>query len=592
MAAVTFAHRSVRNAKLNYENPEFELVAQGYKRTNSSVARKQPVTASLLLEMHRVLQDRTTPENREYNELVWASVVLAFFFLSRSSEMWEPTKRDDLETAPTHCVRAADVVLRDQRGNVLDNRRGSAVSAEIIYRSHKGDQRRQGTTVRHYRTGQRLPCPVEAAEACLRVRHQWQAAGKQLGIYLSSVSSATAIRKSEMSIFLKEATKRLQLNPDDYATHSIRIGGACALLVAGKKRVKGSEAIAQLNHLVQEAHDRDVNLLHYAAAIGDRDFFSIIMSSLPLETLIKELRLRNQNGMTPIESNVSPPASYQPPGEGEGNADLTRVEVGSNRYNVCSKVASTVGETLRANGIYYAAARAVYVRHVRSDKLNELAGYGGKLLAFPESDETSGFLWTGPQIAELAQEERFRASFKIYTPCTSANQQLAPGMSVLLDLENLSPTPSAEEKLIIVRYLPSPRTVDTNTRTRRHLCISDSGVRVPDKGYTDDKFLKGFRRGWYDGVYYRTVGDPPNVFLSGGNAGSPYKLNIQEEDEFGLDNRRVMIKLPDEGVVYCRGVGNSRKNPEMACVLFDSEGNVHDRYGYRGKLGRWNDIFQ
>ncbi|KAE9173095.1 hypothetical protein PF005_g26421 [Phytophthora fragariae] len=291
-------------------------------------------------------------------------------------------------------------------------------------------------------------------------------------------------------------------------------------------------------------------------------------------------------------ANVSPPASYQPPGEGEGNADLTRVEVGSNRYNVCSKVASTVGETLRANGIYYAAARAVYVRHVRSDKLNELAGYGGKLLAFPESDETSGFLWTGPQIAELAQEERFRASFKIYTPCTSANQQLAPGMSVLLDLENLSPTPSAEEKLIIVRYLPSPRTVDTNTRTRRHLCISDSGVRVPDKGYTDDKFLKGFRRGWYDGVYYRTVGDPPNVFLSGGNAGSPYKLNIQEEDEFGLDNRRVMIKLPDEGVVYCRGVGNSRKNPEMACVLFDSEGNVHDRYGYRGKLGRWNDIFQ
>ncbi|KAE9127508.1 hypothetical protein PF007_g5579 [Phytophthora fragariae] len=361
------------------------------------------------------------------------------------------------------------------------------------------------------------------------------------------------------------------------------------------ERVKGSEAIAQLNHLVQEAHDRDVNLLHYAAAIGDRDFFSIIMSSLPLETLIKELRLRNQNGMTPIECAKTMHPSLATSIEvsfWEGNADLTRVEVGSNRYNVCSKVASTVGETLRANGIYYAAARAVYVRHVRSDKLNELAGYGGKLLAFPESDETSGFLWTGPQIAELAQEERFRASFKIYTPCTSANQQLAPGMSVLLDLENLSPTPSAEEKLIIVRYLPSPRTVDTNTRTRRHLCISDSGVRVPDKGYTDDKFLKGFRRGWYDGVYYRTVGDPPNVFLSGGNAGSPYKLNIQEEDEFGLDNRRVMIKLPDEGVVYCRGVGNSRKNPEMACVLFDSEGNVHDRYGYRGKLGRWNDIFQ
>ncbi|KAE9046104.1 hypothetical protein PR002_g1847 [Phytophthora rubi] len=236
MTAVAFAHRSVRNAKLNCKNPEFELIAHGYKRTNSSVARK-PVTASLLLEMHRVLQDRTTPENREYNELVWASVVLAFFFLSRSSEMWEPTKRDDLETAPTHCVRAADVVLRDQRGNLLDNHRGSAASAEIIYRSHKGDQRRQGTTIRHYRSGQRLLCPVEAAETCLRVRHQWQAAGKQLGIYLSSVSSATTNRKSEVSILLKEAAKRLQLNPYDYATHSLRIGGACALLATGKSEL-------------------------------------------------------------------------------------------------------------------------------------------------------------------------------------------------------------------------------------------------------------------------------------------------------------------------------------------------------------------
>lgn len=53
-----------------------------------------------------------------------------------------------------------------------------------------------------------------------------------------------------------------------------------------------------------------------------------------------------------------------------------------------------------------------------------------------------------------------------------------------------------------------------------------------------------------------------------------------------------MIKLPDEGIVYCRGVGDDYRNPEMACVLFDSSGKVRDRYGYLGKLGRWNDIVQ
>lgn len=88
------------------------------------------------------------------------------------------------------------------------------------------------------------------------------------------------------------------------------------------------------------------------------------------------------------------------------------------------------------------------------------------------------------------------------------------------------------------------------------------------------------------------VGHFPHLYLSGGTAGNPRKFNIREEDDFGFDNRRVMIKLPHEGIVYCRGVGDSRKNPEMACVMFDSEDNIRERYGYRGKLGRWSDIFQ
>ncbi|GMF44798.1 unnamed protein product [Phytophthora fragariaefolia] len=307
------------------------------------------------------------------------------------------------------------------------------------------------------------------------------------------------------------------------------------------ERVKGPEAVKQLDQLVQEAHDLDIQLFHYAAAIGDRDFFSIMMAFLPLGTLTEELRRPNQNGMTPIEcaktvhsslatsieaflltrgvdskpessstllavgpQTSAPHRALDLVGAVEDDTNMKRVQVSPSRYFDCSIVASTVGETLRANGIYYAAARAVYVRHVRSDKLNELAQYGCELLAFPESNETSGGLWTGSKIAELAQEERFRATFKIYSP----------------------------------------------------------------------------------------FGDHPCTFLSGGNAGDPFKFNIREKHDFGYDNRRVMIKLPDDGIVFCRGVGGDCKNPKMACVLFDAEGNVRDQYGYKGKLGRWNDIFQ
>ncbi|KAG6961509.1 hypothetical protein JG688_00009046 [Phytophthora aleatoria] len=303
---------------------------------------------------------------------------------------------------------------------------------------------------------------------------------------------------------------------------------------------------------------------------------------------------------------------------------LNRVDVHPGRFVFCSDTASTVGLTLRANGTQYAATNAVYARQVRSHALDELAFYGDKLLAFSTTDTTLSVAWTGSKISDLGKEEGFRAEFDIFTPCKSASQLLAPGMSVLLDLEvrlllyvnpvwiifstctfvectqqNPSPPPSAEESEMILRLYPSAGTIDYE---KREATIRTSGVRVADLGYRDDYFLKGFRRGWYvwladyqlvqGFLYFRCVGDHPSRFLSGGDASNSYKFNIREAQDFGYDNMRVMIELPDEGIVYCRGVGDNHTNPEMACVLFDSEGNVRDRYAYLGKLGRWNDIVQ
>ncbi|EEY62131.1 uncharacterized protein PITG_21165 [Phytophthora infestans T30-4] len=189
---------------------------------------------------------------------------------------------------------------------------------------------------------------------------------------------------------------------------------------------------------------------------------------------------------------------------------LKRVDVRPNRFVACSSTASTVGLTLRANGIHYAAARAVYVQQVRSQALDELAFYGDKLLAFAASgtvgcDEcrsvtTRSVAWSGSKIADLAKEATFRAKFDIFAPCKNASQQLVPGTSVMLDFAGK----------------PEPK-----------IAISYSGVRVPDAGYYDDDFLRGFRRGWF---------------------------NIRENHDFGYDDMRVMIELPDEGIVFCRGV--------------------------------------
>ncbi|KAE9006407.1 hypothetical protein PR001_g17217 [Phytophthora rubi] len=49
MAAVVFAHKAVRNPKLDYHDPELELIAQGYKRSHGDADRKQPVTTPMLI---------------------------------------------------------------------------------------------------------------------------------------------------------------------------------------------------------------------------------------------------------------------------------------------------------------------------------------------------------------------------------------------------------------------------------------------------------------------------------------------------------------------------------------------------------------
>ncbi|OWZ02333.1 hypothetical protein PHMEG_00026121, partial [Phytophthora megakarya] len=136
MAAVAFAHKAVRNAKLNYRDPEFELIAQGYKRSNSQVERKQPVTTPMLLEMRKRLE----PVD-DQGRLLWGSIVLTFFFLVRSSELWGPVSTDNSTGVDrAHCVKAHNVILRDKQGHPVSPGCAQIHSVELLFESHKGDR--------------------------------------------------------------------------------------------------------------------------------------------------------------------------------------------------------------------------------------------------------------------------------------------------------------------------------------------------------------------------------------------------------------------------------------------------------------------
>ncbi len=230
MAAVAFAHKSARNARLDYRDPEFELIAQGYKRTNSQVDRKQPITTPMLHQMRQCVIS-----NDAEKRLLWGSIVLGFFFLDRSSELWGPVIQDkSTGSERTHCVKAHNVILRDQHGKQIPAEAPGAHSVEILYESHKGDRIGQGVTVRHYESDDQTLFPVAAAQECLSIRAGWLRQGKPLGPYLTSITKTTTVKRAAVAAIIKDTAHSMGLKRQDYSAHSLRIGGACALLAAGK----------------------------------------------------------------------------------------------------------------------------------------------------------------------------------------------------------------------------------------------------------------------------------------------------------------------------------------------------------------------
>lgn len=171
------------------------------------------------------------------DQLTWGSIVLGFFFLDRSSELWGPVSTDKSAGAGAervHCVKASNVILRDKFGNRVNPTASEAYSVEVRFESHKGDRIGQGANVRHYRSEDPVLCPVKAAQSCLQVRTLWIANKRALGPYLTSVSRKETIKKAKIANIIKTAAKHMGLSPQDYSCHSLRIGGACALLAAGK----------------------------------------------------------------------------------------------------------------------------------------------------------------------------------------------------------------------------------------------------------------------------------------------------------------------------------------------------------------------
>lgn len=200
--------------------------------------RKWPVLRRHLLKARQLI-DRTSPKG----SALWLSLVKCWFFLLRSRNVVSPGNASAYDE--NYILQRGDVRLLDNDdktialSKALTSEGASKVSGiEIHIRISKNDQMRVGFKRKLYRSGDDELCVVQAFLDHMRATPK-----------LESVAPVCAyeerpeggddddlwpcVTRKEISCILKEVARELGENELDFASHSLRIGGAMAMLSAG-----------------------------------------------------------------------------------------------------------------------------------------------------------------------------------------------------------------------------------------------------------------------------------------------------------------------------------------------------------------------
>jgi hypothetical protein len=152
--------------------------------------------------------------------ILWMTLCLAFFFLLRASEY---CASGELDLASV--IRGVDVA---QQKNGLPAEQNEATETVLQFRKQKSDQRAFGMTRTQYRSGLPL-CVVEAVELVRGLYPERFGGGREAHLPICRWHHGTALRREEVQYVLQHAAVAVDLPPERFKSHSLRIGGASAL---------------------------------------------------------------------------------------------------------------------------------------------------------------------------------------------------------------------------------------------------------------------------------------------------------------------------------------------------------------------------
>jgi hypothetical protein len=208
LASVRWYHRRHIGIDLT-ASPDFTVLLRGIKRLSPPVHKLQPITTGFL----RLLYSRLNFQQPQ-QRLLWGSLLIGFFFLLRRSEYLKIGRERRF-----YCLKLRNTFFSDNEGRPVEAI--SATSVTIGLEGAKNDQFGRGVWRTMHASGDKQICPVSALKQIIKARHAISTSSQYLCGDLSAADVAEALKATARSIGVPEA---------NYSTHSVRIGGATALL--------------------------------------------------------------------------------------------------------------------------------------------------------------------------------------------------------------------------------------------------------------------------------------------------------------------------------------------------------------------------
>ena len=234
-AAVQYFHRLNVGVELPVTAPVVQCALKGIARSHVAAGTPRRVRLPVSFGMP-LTGESLVPSWGQEGKVLWLCLCLSYFFLTRSDEMFAA---DSGAVHDVHCLTRGDVAFYAQGAQVENGRWQQADKVEVRFKGHKGDQEQIGSVrvrTRDEVCGSRSSYRADGGAVALMLELMSCFPGLPDHAPLSSYrcgSSVRVVRYGRALRAVKEVVAKSGCNPDEFALHSLRIGGATTLAAGG-----------------------------------------------------------------------------------------------------------------------------------------------------------------------------------------------------------------------------------------------------------------------------------------------------------------------------------------------------------------------